>query len=99
MTTVSKRTEGAAEEFLGWIENLVGRIIGSEEMLATGKARQLKGKAMKEAAKGVERAKGQVERVVGAVKNRVGAVLGNRTLQADGAASTIKGEARSQANN
>ena len=99
MGTASKRTEGTAEEFLGWVENLTGRLIGNEEMLASGKARQVKGKAIKEAAKGVARAQGGVERVVGAVKYRVGALLGNRTLQAKGAATAVTGEARQQANN
>jgi uncharacterized protein YjbJ (UPF0337 family) len=98
MSTVSKRTEGTAEEFLGRIENVVGRLIGSEEMLAGGKARQLKGQALKEAAKGAERAKGVVEQTVGAVKNRVGALIGNRTLQARGAAGELKGAARRQVN-
>jgi uncharacterized protein YjbJ (UPF0337 family) len=99
MNTASKRTEGIAEEFLGWVENVTGRLIGNEEMLVAGKARQLKGKTIKEAAKGVERAKGIGEKVVGAVKYRVGALLGNRTLQADGAATSVTGEARQQANN
>jgi uncharacterized protein YjbJ (UPF0337 family) len=99
MNTASKRTEGSAEEFLGWVENVTGRLIGNEEMMVAGKARQLKGKATKEAAKGVERAKGNVERVVGAVKYRVGALLGNRSLQAKGAATAVTGEARQQANN
>lgn len=99
MNTASKRTEGAAEEFLGWVENLTGRLIGNEEMLMAGKARQLKGKTIKEAAKGAERAKGGVEKVVGAVKYRVGALLGNRTMQADGATTAVTGEARQQANN
>ena len=99
MTTTSKRTEGTAEEFLGWIENVTGRLIGNEEMLVAGKARQLKGKTIKEAAKGVERTKGSVEKVVGAVKYRVGALLGNRTMQAEGAATSVTGEVRQQANN
>jgi uncharacterized protein YjbJ (UPF0337 family) len=98
MSTTSKRTEGAAEELLGWLENIIGRIIGSEEMLAAGKARQVKGRATQEAAKGIERAQGGVEKVVGAVKSRVGALVGNRTLQAKGAATAVKGEARNQAN-
>lgn len=99
MSTTSKRAEGAAEEFLGWIENVTGRLIGNDEMLVAGKARQLKGRTIKEAAKGVGRARGGVEKVVGAVKYRVGALLGNRTLQADGAVTSVTGEARTQANN
>jgi uncharacterized protein YjbJ (UPF0337 family) len=98
MSTASKRTEGAAEEFLGWVENVAGRLIGNEEMLAAGKARQLKGKAITEAAKGLERTKGLLEKVVGAANYRVGALLGNRTLQAKGAAAAITGEARQHAN-
>ena len=99
MSIASKRTEGTAEQFLGWVENLTGRLIGNEEMLVAGKARQLKGKGLKEAAKGAERAKGGVERAVGAVKSRVGALLGNRTLQAEGAATSATGEVRQEANN
>ena len=98
MSNASKRGEGAAEELGGKIKKNFGKLVGSEQMEAEGKVKELKGEAKQEAAKAAERTKGKVEEVTGAVKNRVGAVLGAEKMQAEGKAKELKGEARQRAN-
>jgi len=98
MSNAGNRSEGVAEEIGGKIKKTVGAVIGNEQMQAEGKAKELKGEARQEAAKGAERAKGAVEEVVGAVKKTVGAVIDNEQMQVEGKAKELKGEARQAAN-
>jgi uncharacterized protein YjbJ (UPF0337 family) len=98
MGNAANRGEGIAEQVGGKIKQGVGKVIGNEQMEAEGKAKELKGEAREEAAKGAERTKGKVEEVKGAVKNRVGAVIDNEQMQAEGKAEELKGEARQKAN-
>jgi uncharacterized protein YjbJ (UPF0337 family) len=98
MSNAANRGEGIAEQVGGKIKQGVGKIIGNEQMEAEGKAKELKGEAKEEAAKGAERTKGKVEEVKGAVKNRVGAVIDNEQMQAEGKVEELKGEARQKAN-
>ena len=51
MSNNSKRGEGAAEELGGKVKNVVGKVIGNEQMEAEGKAKELKGKGKQEAAR------------------------------------------------
>ncbi|MEZ4405070.1 MAG: CsbD family protein [Polyangiales bacterium] len=98
MSTSSKRGEGKAEEIGGAIKKGVGRLIGDEQMEAEGRAKELKGQARQEAAKGAARTQGKVEEVTGAIKNRVGALIDNEQMQVEGKARELKGEARQKAN-
>jgi uncharacterized protein YjbJ (UPF0337 family) len=93
-----KRGEGAAEELGGKIKAGVGKVIGNEQMELEGRAKQAKGVAKQEAAKGSERLKGKVEEGVGRVKNAAGAILDDDELEADGAAQEALGEARQDLN-
>jgi uncharacterized protein YjbJ (UPF0337 family) len=94
MGTVAERREGMAEKIGGKIKNAIGKVLGSEQLEAEGKAKELKGEAREEAAKATERTKGKVDETVGAVKNQAGAVLGNEQMQAEGKVEELKGEAR-----
>jgi uncharacterized protein YjbJ (UPF0337 family) len=98
MSNNSQRAEGVAEELGGKIKKGVGKLIGSEQMEAEGKAKEMKGQARQEAAKAAERTKGKIQETAGAVKNRVGAVLDNEKLQAEGKAKELEGEARQESN-
>ncbi|MHB8877183.1 MAG: CsbD family protein [Myxococcaceae bacterium] len=98
MSNQSNRAEGVAEELGGKIKNVVGKVIGNEQMEAEGKLKALKGKGKQELAKGAERAKGKIEEVVGAAKNRIGAVIGNEQMQVEGKVKELKGQARQATN-
>jgi uncharacterized protein YjbJ (UPF0337 family) len=98
MSNQANRGEGIAEQVGGKIKQGVGHVIGNEQMVAEGKAKEAKGEAREEAAKAAERTKGKLEEIKGAVKNRVGAVLDNEQMQAEGKAGELAGEARQKAN-
>ncbi len=98
MSNASKRSEGAAEKLGGKIKGTIGKLIDNEQMEAEGKAKELKGTAKEEAAKGAERTKGKVEEVTGAIKNRVGHVIDNEQMQAEGKVKELTGQARQKAN-
>jgi uncharacterized protein YjbJ (UPF0337 family) len=98
MGTVRERGEGVAEQVTGKIKEGIGKVVGSEQMQAEGKATELKGEAKEEAVKAAERAKGTVEETTGAVKKGVGAVIGSEQMEAEGKAKELTGEAREKGN-
>src|SRR5580698_4862870 len=98
MSNESNKGEGMAQQVGGKIKQVVGKVIGNEQMETEGKAKEVEGKARVEAAKAAERTKGKVEEAVGTVKNRVGAVIDNEQMEAEGKVAELKGEARQKAN-
>ncbi|CAN5563220.1 hypothetical protein BH11MYX1_BH11MYX1_54120 [soil metagenome] len=98
MSNQGKRLEGAADELVGKVKAGIGSVIGNEQMQAEGRAKELQGEAMQEAAKAAERTKGTVEQVVGTVKHKVGSLIGNEQMEVEGKAEELQGEARKKAN-
>jgi uncharacterized protein YjbJ (UPF0337 family) len=98
MSSESNKGQGVAQQVGGKIKQAVGKVIGNEQMVTEGKAKEVEGKARVEGAKAAERSKGKVEETVGTVKNRVGAVIDNEQMEAEGKVAELKGEARQKAN-
>lgn len=98
MSNASKRGEGAAQELGGKVKEAIGKVVGSEQLEAEGKARRLEGQAKQEAAKAAERRTGKAQEIKGAIKNRVGAAIGNEQMEAEGKVKELEGEARQKAN-
>lgn len=98
MSNANKRGEGAAQELGGKIKEAIGKVVGSEQMEAEGKARRLEGQAKQESAKAAERRTGKAQEIKGAIKNRVGAAIGNEQMEAEGKVKELEGEARQKAN-
>ena len=98
MSNQGKRIEGAADELVGKVKAGLGGVIGTEQMQAEGRAKELQGVAQQEAAKAAERTKGTVEQVVGTVKTKVGALIGNEQMEVEGKAKELQGDARKKAN-
>lgn len=97
MSSGEGRREGAGEVG-GKIKEAVGRIVGSEQLEAEGKAQALRAAEEKEDAKARERAKATSEELQGSVKKKVGAVLGDQRMEAEGTAEQLKGKSRHKAN-
>ncbi len=98
MSNDANKSEGVAEQLGGKIKQGIGKLVGDDQMVAEGQAKEAKGEAREDAAKAGERAKGKLDEVVGAVKNRVGAIIDDEELQADGKATELDGEARQRSN-
>lgn len=97
-STIKKRAEGLAKEVGGKIQNTVGKLVGSEQMEAQGRATELEGEKKQEQVKTTERLKGKAEEALGAIKKKVGDVIDDEELEASGRAQELKGEARQNAN-
>ena len=98
MNNASKRAAGTAKELHGKVEKNVGKLVGSERLVAQGRALELTGRAQKESAKARERVKGAVEEVAGRVQSAVGDLVDDPKTSARGQLRKAKGKARQATN-
>jgi len=98
MSSGIKRSKGAVKEIAGKVEKKVGQVVGNERLEATGRVRELEGRAEQAAAKSHERVKGKVEEIVGKVQKQAGDVLEDDEMRAKGKLREVKGKVRQKAN-
>jgi uncharacterized protein YjbJ (UPF0337 family) len=93
-----QRGRAFAKEAAGKVQKKAGRLMGSEKTEAEGRARELEGRAEREAVEAKERAKGRVEEVAGRVQQGVGRAIADDEMEAKGAVRRAKGVVRRKAN-
>lgn len=98
MSSTKRKIEGSAKEAAGRVEQAVGKVVGSERMVAKGRAHELEGKGRKEVAKAEERVKGKAQELGGKLEQKLGKAVDSKEMQLRGKAQQLEGKAKQRSN-